>query len=160
MPACRFSAKKIALLADLPLVNETRGVHRLRCGGTAVVSEQGVNELSDLILTRMAELGTPGKPLTLREVSRRTRGRVSYEVVRKISRGEHSGRLQDTTIEGLAAALEVPAQTIYSIARVPRPLTRWQWPARYDRLDAAQRQIVEDVAAAMLDAYEKGLRDA
>lgn len=112
------------------------------------------------MLRRLAELGTPGKPMSIREATRRARGHVSYEVLRSIARGEHSGRIEDETAEGLSLALDVPLQTVYSIARVPRPLTRWQWPARYDRLDAPQRQIVESVAAALLEAYEKGLRDA
>jgi hypothetical protein len=53
-------------------------------------------------------------------------------------------------------ALDVPVQQVYDAARVPRPLTRWVLPERLDRLDAAQRRLVEDLAGALLDAYEKG----
>lgn len=119
-----------------------------------------VNALQDLMLTRLAELGVPGAPMSIRQATERARGLVSYEILRKVARGEHSGRITDSTAEGIARALDVPIQTVYDAALVPRPLSRWQWPARFDRLDQAQRRIVEDVAAAMLEAYEKGLRDS
>jgi hypothetical protein len=119
-----------------------------------------VNELQDLMLRRLAELGTPGSPMSIRQATERARGLVSYEILRKIARGEHSGRISDSTAEGIARALDVPVQSVYDAARVPRPVSRWQWPARFDRLDVAQRRIVEDVAAGFLEAYEKGLRDA
>lgn len=124
------------------------------------MSERNVNELQDLMLRRLAELGVPGSPMSIRQATERARGLVSYEILRKVARGEHSGRISDGTAEGIARAIDVPVQAVYDAARVPRPLSRWQWPARFDRLDQAQRRIVEDVAAGMLEAYEKGLRDA
>jgi hypothetical protein len=123
------------------------------------MSERQVNELQDLMLRRLAELGTPGSPMSIRQATERARGLVSYEILRKIARGEHSGRITDSTAEGLALGLDVPVGSVYQAARVPRPMSRWQWPARFDRLDPAQRRIVEDVAAALLESYEKGLRD-
>lgn len=119
-----------------------------------------MNELQDLMLRRLAELGEPGSPMSLRQATERARGLVSYETLRQIARGEHSNRITDTAAHGIAAALDVPLQDVYNAARVPRPLTRWQWPARFDRLDPAERRIVEDVAAALLEAREKGLRDS
>lgn len=124
------------------------------------MSERNVNHLQDLMLTRLAELGTPGSPMSIRQATERARGLVSYEVLRKIARAEHSGRINDATAEGLARALDVPVQAVYDAARVPRPTSRWQWPARFDRLDQAQRKIVEQVASGFLESYEKGLRDA
>jgi hypothetical protein len=124
------------------------------------MSERNVNELQDLMLRRLAELGGPGSPMSIRAATERARGLVSYEVLRTIARGEHSGRINDSTAEGLALSLDVPVQQVYDAARVPRPVSRWQWPARFDRLDQAQRRLVEDVASAMLESYEKGLRDA
>lgn len=120
----------------------------------------GVNELQDLVLRRLAELGTPGSPMSIREATRRSREHLNYETIRKIARGEHSGDITDQTAEGLSLALDVPVQQVYSAARVPRPLSRWTWPAKYDRLDHEDRRVVEDVAAALLRAREKGLRDA
>lgn len=119
-----------------------------------------VNALQDLALRRLAELGDASGPLPARVAAERSRGRVSYETLRSIARGAHSGRLSDRVAEGLAMALDVPVQEVYDAARIPRPQSRWLWPERFDRLDAAQRRIVEDVAGGFLEAYEKGLRDA
>lgn len=119
-----------------------------------------VNELQDLVLRRLAELGTPGSPMSLREATRRSRGRLNYETLRKVARGAHSGDIADQTAEGISVALDVPVQQVYNAARVPRPLNRWQWPAKFDRLDLEDRRVVEDVASALLRAREKGLRDA
>lgn len=118
-----------------------------------------MNALSDLVLERLAELGTPGSPMSLRQAAGRSRGMLSYETMRNISRGEF-GRITDRTAEGLSLALDVPVQQIYDTARVPRPQTRWLLPERFDRLDPAQRRLVEDVASALLESYEKGLRDS
>jgi hypothetical protein len=118
-----------------------------------------VNELQDLVLRRLAELGTPGRPMSMRQAVLKTRGAVSYETFRGIARGEHSGNIADKTAEALSRARDVPVQQIYDAARVPRPASRWVMPARFDRLDIPQRRLVEDVAAAILEAYEKGRRD-
>jgi hypothetical protein len=85
---------------------------------------------------------------------------VSYEILRQILRGEHSGNITDRTAEGLSRALDVPVNQVYMAAQVPAPVGRWSWPQRFDRLDLSQRRLVEDIAGALLDAYEKGLRDA
>lgn len=119
-----------------------------------------MNELQDLVLRRLAELGDPGQPLSLRRAAERSRGLVSYEILRQIVRGEHSGNITDRTAEGIAQAIDVPARVVYAAARVARPVGRWQWPERFDRLTLPQRRIVEAVAAGLLEAYEEGLRDA
>lgn len=117
-----------------------------------------VNELQDLVLRRLAELGTPGAPMSIREATRRGRSLINYETLRKIARGEHSGVLSDQSAEGLALAIEVPVAQVYQVAQIPRPLTRWQWPAKFDRLDLEDRRVVEDVASALLRAREQGMR--
>jgi hypothetical protein len=119
-----------------------------------------VNELQELVLRRLAELGEPGAPMSVRAAAKRSRGLLNYEVLRVIARGEHSNRITDSTAEGIASALDVPLQDVYNAARVPRPTSRWNWPPRFDRLDAHERRVVEDVAAAILEAREKGFRDA
>lgn len=97
--------------------------------------------------------------MSIRRATERAGGAPSYEIFRRIARGEHSGRISDDTAEGIARALDVPVQRVYEAASVPRPLSHWEWPARFDRLDLAQRRIVEEVAAGLLESYEKGLRD-
>lgn len=125
------------------------------------MNERGpVNELQDLVLRRLAELGTPGSPMSVRQASLRARGRLTYETLRTIARGEHSGNITDRIAEGVSLALDVPVKDVYTAARIPRPESRWLLPERFDRLDAAQRRIVEDVAAGFLESYEKGLKDA
>lgn len=69
-------------------------------------------------------------------------------------------RIEEKTVEGLALALDVPASRVYETASVPRPQSRWEWPARFDRLTLPERRAVENMAAALLGAYERGLRDA
>lgn len=115
-----------------------------------------VDRLQDLILTRMRELDLSGK-----EAARRAGGLVSYETIRNLARGvRHKGRISDRVAEGLARAFEVPVSRVYDAAGAPTPGQRWDWPQRFDRLNPAQRGLVEDVAAAMLEAYEQGRRDA
>ena len=125
-----------------------------------MTERENMNELATLMLRRLAELGTPGAPMSIRQATERARGLASFETLRQIARGEHSGRISDRTAEGIALALEVSVKEVYDAARVPRPQSRWNWPAKFDRLDQPQRRLVEDVAAALLEAYEKGIRDA
>jgi hypothetical protein len=127
--------------------------------GDQVGGRDASNELQDLVLRRLAELGVPGSPMSIREATRRTRSRVNYETLRKIARGEHSGDIADQTAEGLSLALDIPLQEVYAAARVPRPLGRWEMPARFDRLNLEDRRVVEEMAAALLRAREQGLRD-
>lgn len=119
-----------------------------------------VNELQELVQRRLEELGTPDAPLSLRRASERSRGLVSYEILRQILRGEHSGNISDRTAEGISRALDVKVDSVYAAARVPQPRGRWHWPERFDRLDSSQRRLVEDIASALLESYEKGLKDA
>lgn len=118
-----------------------------------------MDSLQNLMLTRLAELGTPGSPMSIRRATERAQGLVSYEILRRIARGEHTRRITDSTAEGIALALEVPVQRVYDAAMLPRPMSDWEWPTRFNRLDLAQRRQVEEHAAGLLEAYEKGLRD-
>lgn len=117
-------------------------------------------ELQDLVLRRMAELGGDQGPLSLRDVTAASQNMVSHETVRAIMRGTHSGRITDRTAEGLSRALRIPVEHIYRAAGQPRRQGRWTLPERFDRLDFNQRRLVEEVAAAILDSYEKGRRSA
>lgn len=111
--------------------------------------------LQDLVLRRLVELGDVEGALPLRIAADKSRGKVSYESIRRIARGKH-GRINDRVAEGLAEALDVPLAAVYRAAGVPRPGARWEWPERFDRLPPAQRKVVEDVAAAMLEMFDKG----
>lgn len=118
----------------------------------------GRENLQDLVLSRLNELGDETGPMSAREATRRAEGLVSYETLRHIARGIHAGGITDRVAEGLSRALQVPLSRVYAASGVPEPGERWQWPAKFSRLDPAQRQLVENVAAALLDAREKGRR--
>jgi hypothetical protein len=115
--------------------------------------------LQELVLTRLAELGDEKAPMSALQASKAAGGHVSYETIRLIARGNHSGRINDRIASGLALALRVPVERVYQAAGLPAPGERWEWPRRFDRLAHAQRRVIEDVAAAVLEAYEAGRRD-
>lgn len=119
----------------------------------------GVETLTDLVRRRLLELGDEGQPLPASRAAAKARGKVSAELIRVIVRGEHKGGLRDDTAEGLAMALDVPVQEVYDAAGALRPGTPWQWPSRFDRLGPRQRTLVQNLAAALLDAYDQGRAD-
>lgn len=125
--------------------------------------EKPVDKLQLLVLTRLAELGEPGAPMSARAAARRSNGKISYDSIYQIANGKHSGRLMDATAEGLAAALDVPVAKVYDAAGAPRPHGRWVLPERFDRLNLDQRRLVEDFCSALLmadaEGYERGRRD-
>lgn len=119
-----------------------------------------VERLQDLILTRLAELGDDSGPMSAREAARKAEGLVSYETLRNLARGvRHTGRITDRVAEGISRALQVPAARVYAAAGIPVPGRRWEWPPRFDRLPIEDRRHVEDIAAALLESYERGRRD-
>lgn len=121
---------------------------------------KGSESLAELVTSRMYALGDESGPLSLRAVVARSRERLSVENLRRIARGDHQGNISDRVAEGLSMALGIPIAEVYRVAGLPQPGRRWEWDPKYDRLDQAQRAIVEDVAAALLAAYDKGRRDA
>lgn len=112
--------------------------------------------LQQLVLRRLADLGEPGRPISIRAAAERARGLTSHHTLTAIAKGEHSGRISDRTAEGIAAALDVPVARVYDAAGVPRPFGRWQWPEKFDRVRPEDRLVVEDLAAALLRAEERG----
>lgn len=122
------------------------------------------NRLQELVVGRLVELGTDGRPMSARQVALRSRGAVSYDTLYRIIRGTHSGRISDRVAQGIAEGLEVPVANVYAAAGVPRPQARWEPPERLDRLTPYRRKLLEDLGSALLEAeqegYERGLRDA
>src|SRR4051812_45218397 len=125
--------------------------------------EPVADQLQHLVLTRLAELGEKGRPMSARAAADRSGGAVSYDTLYTIANGKHSGRLTDRVAEGIAAALEVPVSRVYDAAGAPRPQGRWLPPERLDRLDSTQRRLLEEIGAALLEAdargYERGRGD-
>lgn len=116
--------------------------------------------LAELVTERMYQLGDVNGPLSLRQVVDRSGERLSAETVRRIARGDHQGDVSERVAQGLAMALEVPLPRIYEAAGRPRPLTRWEWPTKFDRLSLKQRRLVESVADGFLQAYQQGREEA
>jgi hypothetical protein len=113
-----------------------------------------MNALQALVINALIEAGTNGKPMSPREASNRSGNAVSYEIIRQLKAGEHSGRLHDTTVEGLSKALGVTENQIRRAAGMPKRMPPWEWPRRFDRLTLHQRKLVEQLAQALLDARE------
>lgn len=132
--------------------------------GATIVSTNGEasqrETLQQLVVRRLRELGSEAGPMSAREAVRAAESLVSYENLRLIARGVHQGGISDRTAEGLSRALRVPVSRIYAAAGVPSPGTRWRWPEKFDRLAPRQRELVEQFAAALLEAYDQGRRDA
>jgi len=116
----------------------------------------GGNELQALVVRRLTELGDGGAPLSYKRAAMRSNGRISHEIIRQIALGNKSAGLADQTIEGLAVALGVDVADVFAALRTPRPSSRWNWPSRFDRLTDPERRLVEDFAAALLNAYDRG----
>lgn len=119
-----------------------------------------VNALQRLVLTRLAELGTPGEPMSVREAARRVDGQVSHATLANIASGQHSGNLRPRVAEALASALQVPVVQVYDAAGQPRPEGEWVLPPRFNQLTHRQRQVVEEVADALLAADARGYERA
>jgi hypothetical protein len=119
-----------------------------------------LEDLQELVLRRLAELGDTSGPMSAREAVRAAQGKVSYELIRMIARGVHGGAITDRVAEGLSLALRVPVDRVYRAAGIPTPGARWDWPERFSKIPGPQRAIVEDVAAAMLEMWDQGYRAA
>lgn len=109
-----------------------------------------MDELRDLVIRRLRELGTPGKPLGYKPAALKSGGKISHEMIRQIVLGNRPERMSDEKIEGLAEALSVHPNQVYEAAKAPRPGTRWRWPERFDRLPTEDRRDVESYAAKLL----------
>lgn len=123
-------------------------------------SGDDVDQLRFLVLTRLAELGEPGKPMSAREAARRSHNGVSYDTLYQIANGKHTGRITNRTAEGIAAALDVPVARVYDAAGAPRPQGRWLLPEEFDRLTVEQRRLIEDLCSALLAADSQGFERA
>lgn len=123
-------------------------------------AEPVMDKLRQLVLTRLDELGEPGRPMSAREAARRSDKKVSNDTLSQIAAGKHTGRITNRIAEGIAAALEVPVAQVYDAAGAPRAQGRWVLPEEFDRLTIEQRRLVEDLCGALLAAdaegYERG----
>lgn len=104
--------------------------------------------LQRLVQDRADELGIT----SARELTRRAGGTVSYETIRRILIGKHSGRLTDDIAAGLAMALSLPVARVREAAELAPTLGPWHWPTRFEVLDFEDRRLVEAIASRLAAA--------
>lgn len=112
-------------------------------------------DLQALIERKRHDLGFNGQPLSIRGVARRATERgcaISPETVRQIANGSHSGRIDDLTVDALAAGLGVSRGEVLRAMHETRQqsLGHWQPPDVAERLSLRQRRALEELIAAMV----------
>jgi transcriptional regulator with XRE-family HTH domain len=100
----------------------------------------------------MSELG-----LSYRRAAAQSGGKVSHGTLNTIATGRHSWRVDDSTIAGIALALDVPEDVVRAaVGRAQRaPDTEFVLPKRASRLSAQERRAVLSMVDALLTAAEK-----
>ncbi|MFD8197559.1 hypothetical protein [Streptomyces wuyuanensis] len=114
-------------------------------------------DLQQLVMDRLIELGTPGRPLSYRGAAARGRGFISHGTIGRIARGEHAGVLEEDTVIGLSLALGVPRALVEEAAGIQRerPLEPFVLPSRANRLTRRERAAVLGVVDAILAAADR-----
>ncbi len=109
--------------------------------------------LQELVDRRLTELGGGrGGPMSTRQAAARSDGKVSYETLRLIKIGQHSGSISQEVAEGIAAALEVPVDDVLRLAGRRIPQGPFVLPRRAETLTKSERAVVLSVVDAILDA--------
>src|SRR3954453_12708801 len=126
-------------------------------GGAVQRGESGatmsdVSDLQQLVESRLRELGNARGPLSTRQAAARAGGKVSYETLRLIRTGRHSGSISQDVAEGLALALDVPLTRVLAVAGRRIPQGPFVLPKRAEALTKSERGVVLSVVDAILDA--------
>lgn len=122
------------------------------------------SNLQELVDRRLTELGSGRGPMSTRQAAARSGGKVSYETLRLIKIGQHSGSISQEVAEGIAEALEVPVTDVLTLAGRRIPQGPFVLPRRAETLTKSERAVVLSVVDAILDAAaqeresEEGLR--
>jgi hypothetical protein len=111
-----------------------------------------VGDLQQLVERRLRELGDHRGPMPTRRAAARSQGKVSYETLRLLKLGQHSGAISAEVAEGLALALDVPLSTVLEVAGQRIPLGPFVLPKRAETLTKAERAVVLSVVDAILTA--------
>lgn len=111
--------------------------------------------LQQLVERRLKELGDHRGPMATRRAASRSEGKISYETLRLLKLGRHSGAIALETAEGLSLALDLPLQTILEVAGQRIPQGPFELPKRADTLTKSERAVVLSVIDAILDAAEQ-----
>src|SRR4051794_17554968 len=90
-----------------------------------------------------------------RRAAARSQGKVSYETLRLLKIGQHSGAISPDVAEGLALALDVPLTTVLEVAGQRIPLGPFVLPKRAETLTKGERAVVLSVVDAILSAADQ-----
>lgn len=111
-----------------------------------------MTNLQQLVTERLRDLGGHHGPLSTRAAAARSGGLVSYETLRKIVAGTHSGKITNDVGQGIAQALRVAPEVVFAAAGHRGPAGKFDLPDRADRLTQRERVVVLSVMDAILDA--------
>ncbi len=114
------------------------------------------DDLQKLVVARLAELGDSRRPLSYRAAAARGRGHVSHGTIGRLVRGEHTGALEEETLDGLSLALNLPRSRLEKAAGIyrNRPAQPFVMPPRASRLSHREREVVLGVVDALLAAAD------
>lgn len=110
--------------------------------------------LQELILDRLAEL-----ELSYRDAAERTKGsahEISFGTINQLANGR-GGPVKDSTIRGLAKALDVPVGTVrLAVGRSENEPTEFDLPDKAKYLTPKERRTILLMIDALLDKREQG----
>lgn len=112
-------------------------------------------DLQELVERRLRELGDHRGPMPTRKAAARSGGKVSYETLRLIKLGQHSGSINEDTAEGIALALDLPLEVVLTLAGRRIPQGSFELPKRAETLTKSERAVVLSVVDAILGAAEQ-----
>ena len=125
---------------------QPRGVVVNRPGGRTV------NDLQKLITDRMAELD-----LSYRRAATSSGGRVSHATLNSIVTGKHNWRLDESTVEGIAIALDLPISRVRRAAGMAERSNTSEFvlPDKARHLSAKNRRALLYMLEALLSEQER-----
>ncbi len=111
-----------------------------------------VTDLQQLVEQRLKIMGGQRGPMSARQAAARSNGQISYETLRLLRLGKHSGSITRDTAEGLALALDIPLPEVMQLIGQRIPQGPFRLPKKADTLTPAERAVVLSVVDAILDA--------
>lgn len=111
--------------------------------------------LQRLVADRLAELDR-----SYREAARQSGGLVSHGTLQKIATGQHSGRIEESTLRGIALAVDVPISVAREAAGTRDDFGDFQLPERASKLRPKQRKALLALMDALLDDLADGTKGA
>lgn len=107
--------------------------------------------LQRLVADRLAELDR-----SYREAARQSGGLVSHGTLQKIATGQHSGRIEESTLRGIALAIDVPVSVARECSGTRDDFGDFHLPERASKLRPKQRKALLAMMDALLDDLAEG----